>query len=229
MKRRLEALSKMSQKLIEAQEEEPSWIARELHNDINQRVGLLAADLERLKQNPPGPAELRQQLEERIKQLNDLAGDIQALSHRLHSSKLEYLGLASAAATLCTELSDRQKVKIDFCSKNIPRDLPEDISISLFRVLQEALQNAIKHSRSQHIQVSLSVESNEIRLTVRDSGAGFDPKRAMGAQGIGLSSMKERLKLVGGTLSIDSQRNSGTAVQARVPIGSRMKCAGVGG
>lgn len=114
MKRRLEAPSKMSQKLIEAQEEERSWIARELHDDINQRVALLAVDLERLKQNPPGPAELRQQLEERIKQLNDLAGDIQALSHRLHSSKLEYLGLASAAASLCTKLSDRQKVKIDF-------------------------------------------------------------------------------------------------------------------
>ena len=178
-------------------------------------------DLERLKQNPPRMAELRRQLEERIKQLNDLAGEIQALSHRLHSSKLEYLGLRSAAAIFCTELSDRQKVKIDFCSENVPRDLPEEISICLFRVLQEALQNAIKHSGSQQIQVSLSVELNEIRLTVRDSGAGFDPKGAMKAQGIGLTSMKERLKLVGGTLSIDSQLNSGTTVQARVPLGSK--------
>src|SRR5205814_5705475 len=96
--------------------------------------------------------------------------------------KLEYLGLRSAAAIFCTELSDRQKVKIDFCSENVPRDLPEEISICLFRVLQEALQNAIKHSGSQQIQVSLSVELNEIRLTVRDSGAGFDPKGAMKAQ-----------------------------------------------
>ena len=216
-----EALSKMSQRLIEAHEEERTWIARELHDDINQRVALLAVDLERLKQNPPRMAELRRQLEERIKQLNDLAGEIQALSHRLHSSKLEYLGLRSAAAIFCTELSDRQKVKIDFCSENVPRDLPEEISICLFRVLQEALQNAIKHSGSQQIQVSLSVELNEIRLTVRDSGAGFDPKGAMKAQGIGLTSMKERLKLVGGTLSIDSQLNSGTTVQARVPLGSK--------
>ena len=228
-KRAEEALSKMSQRLIEAHEEERSWIARELHDDINQRVALLAVDLERLMQNPPGPAELNQQLEQRKNQLNDLAGDIQALSHRLHSPKLEYLGLASAAAILCTELSDRQKVKIDFCSESIPRDLPEEISICLFRILQEALQNAIKHSGSQHIQVSFSAESNEIRLTVRDSGAGFDPQGAMAARGIGLTSMKERLKLVGGTLSIDSQLNRGTTVQARVPIGSRTKCAGARG
>ena len=118
----------MSQRLIEAHEEERCWIARELHDDINQRAALLTVDLERLKQNLPGMADLSQQLEERIKQLYDLAGDIQALSHRLHSSKLEYLGLRSAAAILCTELSDRQKVKIDFCSENIPQDLP----ISLF-------------------------------------------------------------------------------------------------
>jgi len=224
-----EALSKMSQRLIEAHEEERCWIARELHDDINQRVALLAVDLERLKQNFSCMADLSQQLEERIKQLNDLAGEIQALSHRLHSSKLEYLGLRSAAAILCTELSDRQKVKVDFCSENIPQHLPEDISICLFRVLQEALQNAIKHSGSQHIHVSLSVELNEIRLTVRDSGAGFDPKRALEAQGIGLTSMKERLKLVGGTLSIDSQLHSGTTVQARVPLGSSMKYAGASG
>ncbi len=218
-KRAEAALSKMSQRLIEAHEEERSW----------KRVALLAVDLERLKQNPPGMAELRQQLEERIKQLNDLAGDIQALSHRLHSSKLEYLGLRSAAGIFCTEVADRQKVKINFCSDNIPEDLPEDISICLFRVLQEALQNAIRHSGSQDIQVSLSVELDEIRLTVRDSGAGFDPKGAMEAQGIGLASMKERLQLVGGTLSIDSQLLNGTTVQARVPLRSRKKCAGAGG
>jgi len=168
-----EALSKMSQRLIEAHEEERCWIARELHDDINQRVALLAVDLECLKQNFSGMADLSQQLEERIKQPNDLATDIQALSHRLHSSKLEDLGLRSAAAILCTELSDRQKVKIDFCSEDIPQHLPEDISICLFRVLQEALQNAIKHSGSQHIQVSLSVELNDSRFSNDSRGCCF--------------------------------------------------------
>src|SRR5437879_9637654 len=100
-----EALSKMSRRLIEAHEEERTWIARELHDDINQRVALLAVDLERLKQNPPRMAELRRQLEERIQQLNDLAGEIQELSHSLHYSKLEYLGFRSGAAIFCTEVS----------------------------------------------------------------------------------------------------------------------------
>ena len=223
-----DALSKMSQRLIEAHEEERNWIARELHDDINQRIALLAVTLERLSQDRSDTAKLRQQIAEGIKQLNDIAGDVQALSHRLHSSKLEYLGLAPAAAVLCKELSDRQKVKIDFCSENIPKDLPEEMSICLFRVLQEALKNAVKHSGSRYIQVSLRVELNEIRLTVRDSGTGFDPKGAMEAQGIGLMSMKERLKLVGGTLSIDSQLHTGTTVEARVPVSSSTKHAGAG-
>lgn len=221
-----DALSKMSQKLIEAHEEERNWIARELHDDINQRVALLAVELERLNQEPADTERLGEGIARGITQLHDIAGDIQALSHRLHSSKLEYLGLRSAAAIFCKELSDRQKVQIDFCSENLPNDLPEEISICLFRVLQEALKNAITHSGSEHLQVSLGAELNEIRLTVQDSGAGFDPKGAMEARGIGLMSMKERLKLVGGTLSIDSRLHSGTTVQARVPISSRPKCAG---
>jgi len=224
-----DALSKMSQRLIEAHEEERKWIARELHDDINQRVALLAVELERINQDPSGTAKLRGEIAQGIKELHDIAADIQALSHRLHSSKLEYLGLRSAAAVFCKELSDRQEVEIDFCSENIPNDLPEEISICVFRVLQEALKNAIKHSGSSHIQVSLRAELNEIRLTVQDSGAGFDPGGAMEARGIGLMSMKERLKLVDGTLSIDSQLHRGTTVQARVPISSRTKCAGTGG
>ena len=120
-------------------------------------------------------------------------------------------------------------MKIDFCSEDLPNDLPEEISICLFRVLQEALKNAITHSGSQHLQVSLSVELDEIRLMVRDSGAGFDPQGAMEARGIGLMSMKERLKLVGGTLSIDSRLHSGTTVHARVPISSGTKSAGTDG
>jgi PAS domain S-box-containing protein len=224
-----DALSKMSQKLIEAHEEERNWIARELHDDINQRVALLAVELERLNQEPSDTARLREEIAQGIRQLHDISGDIQALSHRLHSSKLEYLGLRSTAAIFCKELSDRQKVRIDFCSEDLPNDLPEEISICLFRVLQEALKNAITHSGSQHLQVSLSVELDEIRLMVRDSGAGFDPQGAMEARGIGLMSMKERLKLVGGTLSIDSRLHSGTTVHARVPISSGTKSAGTGG
>jgi len=225
-----EALSTVSQKLIEAQEEERSRLARELHDDINQRVALLAVNLEGLKQGlPASSAELREQVVEAIKQAGDVGKDIQALSHRLHSPRLEYLGLAAAAASFCREFSDLQKVEIAFHSENIPKELPQDISVCLFRVLQEAIQNATKHSGSGHFQVSLRGGANEIRLTVRDWGIGFDPAAARKGRGLGLTSMKERLKLVAGELSIESQPQRGTTIHARVPLKERANAIGATG
>ena len=219
-----EALALMSQKLIRAQEEERTRLARELHDDINQRLALLALNLESLKQNLPSSAvKLRQQIVAASKEIVDLGSDVQALSHHLHSSKLELLGLAAAATGFCSELSERQGVQIDFHSENVPRDLSPEISLSLFRVLQEALQNAIKHSGSRHFQVSLRGAADEIELRVQDSGVGFEPVTAIQGRGLGVTSMRERLKLVDGQLSIDSKPEQGTTIQARVPIPSRMK------
>jgi len=173
-----ESLSMVSQKMIEAHEEERTRIARELHDDINQRIALLAVSLEGLWQNLPGSAtEIRQQIIEASKQVENLGSDIQAIAHRLHSSKLEYLGLASAATSFCRELSDRLKVEIGFHSENVPKDLPMEHSLCLFRVLQEALQNAIKHSGSRHFRVSLTGRTSEIDLTVRDTGLVLILKR----------------------------------------------------
>jgi PAS domain S-box-containing protein len=214
-----EALSTVSQKLIEAQEEERARIARELHDDIGQRLALLAMGIQSAKRRSPVWAA------EVGNQVADLASDIQALSHRLHPPKLEYLGLAAAAAGFSRELFERHGVEIDFHSENIPKELPREISLSLFRVLQEALQNAMKHSGSRHFQVSLKGGANEIELTVHDSGIGFEPAEAIKGQGLGLITMQERLKLVDGQLSIDSKPQSGTTIQARVPLSPRMKSA----
>jgi PAS domain S-box-containing protein len=221
-----EALSSVSRRLIEAHEEERTWIARELHDDINQRIALLAVHLRTLKQKlPPTEAEAGRGLEEACERAFELGSDVQALSHRLHSSKLEYLGLASAAKGFCRELSDRQGMEIGFHSESIPKDLPREISLCLFRVLQEALQNAAKHSGSKHFQVSLSGGSSGVELTVRDSGTGFDPKDATSGSGLGLTSMRERLKLVNGKLFIDSQSQRGTTILAYVPLSPRTKSA----
>jgi len=229
-KRAEEALSMVSQKLIEAHEEERTRIARELHDDIGQRFALLAVHVEGLQQSSPAwAAELESQIGEVRKQIADLGRDIQALSHRLHSSKLEYLGLASAAASFCRELSDRHGVEIDFQSENISRDVPKEVSLCLFRVLQEALQNAIKHSGSRQFQISLRGGANEIELTVHDSGIGFEPEEALKGRGLGLTSMQERLKLVDGKLSVDSKPQRGTTIQARVPLMPRIKSAGAVG
>jgi len=218
-KRIEEALRSMNRKLIEAHEEERTRIARELHDDINQRIAVLAFQLDRLKQGlPASAAELIQKVGGIGKQIADLGNDIQALSHRLHSSKLRLLGLAAAVASVCREYSDQHQVEIKFHSENIPQELPDEISLCLFRILQEALQNATKHSGSRHIQVSLRRGANYIELTVQDSGVGFKPEEAIKSRGLGLTSMQERLKLVNGELSLDSGPHRGTTIQARVPV-----------
>jgi PAS domain S-box-containing protein len=216
-----EALSTVSQKLIEAHEEEGARIARELHDDINQRLTVVNLNLDRLKQNSSAsPADL-----ERIgkvrQQIVDLVTDIQALSHRLYPPRLEFLGLEAAAAGLCDELSTRHGITIDVHVENIPKALPPEISLSLYRVLQEALQNVVKHCASAHAHVSVSGHHDTVTMTIQDSGAGFDPQEAMRGPGLGLTSMKERLKVVGGQLSIHSQRGLGTTIHAVAPLASQ--------
>jgi len=221
-----EALSSISRKLIEAQEQERTYVARELHDDVNQRIALLAVNLARLKQQLPASAvELSNRMGEAYDLVADLGNHIQALSHRLHSSKLQYLGLEAAAASFCKELSDHRKVEINFRPEGIPKKLPEEISLCLFRVLQEALQNAAKHSGARHFEVALRRESNQIHLVVSDHGNGFDAESTINSRGIGLTSMRERLKLVKGELSIETRLQIGTAVHARVPLYAKMKFA----
>jgi PAS domain S-box-containing protein len=224
-----EALSTVSRRLIEAHEEERTRIARELHDDINQRIALLAVNLERLKQGLPAGVDTGGRLDEVREQVSDLGSDVQSLSHRLHSSKLDYLGLGAAAAGFCRELSDRQKVEIDFHAVDVPKKLPREISLCLFRVLQEALQNAVKHGGNGQIRVWLSGALNEMSLSVSDSGVGFNPDVVFQGRGLGLISMKERLKLVGGEFSIDSQPNCGTTIHARVPLELAAMSAHAGG
>jgi PAS domain S-box-containing protein len=210
-----EALSMVSRRLIEAQEEERMRLARELHDDITPRLSLVSMCLGRLKRSA-GAAERGEEIEAARRQIGDLVRDMQALSHRLHSSKLDLLGLTRAAASLCAELSDLHGVTIHFHA-DVAERLPQELSLCLFRVLQEALQNAIKHSGSRRIQVLLRSRVREIELEVVDAGAGFD-HRATRTRGLGLTSMNERLKLVNGELSIDSKPGGGTTVRARVPF-----------
>jgi PAS domain S-box-containing protein len=221
-----EALSTVSRRLIEAHEEERTWLARELHDDVDQRLALVTVNLDVLKREIPDSAdEALRQVSDVREQLKDLGSDVQALSHRLHSSKLQYLGLTAAARAFCREFSERKSVQIDLECDAFPRTTPEEISLCLFRVLQEALQNASKHSGSQHYQVSIRYVGTNICLTVSDSGIGFDLQQAMCGRGLGITSMRERLKLVDGELTIGPQTPSGTVVRARVPIPTAIRSA----
>lgn len=216
-----EMLSTMSRRLIEAHEEERTRIARELHDDINQRIAMVSVCLENLKDGiPSSNVQARCGLDETKQQIQELGGDIQALSHRLHSSKLDILGLASACRGFCRELSEQHNVEIEFCSKDIATNLSKEISLCLFRVLQEALQNAVKYSGVRKFQASLTGTSDQVELTVEDLGAGFDCEKAIYGHGLGLTSMRERLKLVDGRFFIDSKPGHGTTIRARVVLSS---------
>src|SRR3984885_190368 len=214
------ALADVSRRLIDAQEQERRRIARELHDDIGQRLALLAVRLEQLHLDPPDLPEVRIRIGELQVQTSEIATDIQTLSHELHSTKLEYLGPVAAMRGHCQELGEQTKVKVDFKSQDLPSPLPPDISLCLFRVMQEALRNALKHSGARQVDVGLWGTPDEVHLSVSDRGVGFDSEAAKRGRGLGLVSMEERLKLHKGTLSIESQPKQGTTIHARVPLSS---------
>jgi PAS domain S-box-containing protein len=216
-----DALARATYSLIGAQEQERARIARELHDDTNQRLGMLAIGIEQLRNDLPEEAvEIRGRVDELWKQALELSKDIQALAHELHSPKLELMGLIAAMKGFCQEFGEQQKVEIDFKSHGSLSLLAPDVSLCFFRVLQEALHNSAKHSGVRYFEVRLWGTLDEIHLTVRDSGAGFDRESARQSRGLGLLSMEERLKLIKGTLSIESQPKCGTTIHAHVPLKS---------
>ena len=218
-KRLEETLTRMSRKLVEAQEHERARIARELHDDINQRLALLAIEIEASKQNPPNSAEdISRLLTDVRERITEVSSDVQSISHQLHSSQLEYLGIVGAVKSFCREFAARQKVEIDFTHDDIPRPVSREVSLCLFRVLQEALHNAAKHSQVRHFEVRLGCSAGQVELTVSDRGAGFDADMAMSKGGLGLTSMRERVRLVNGTIAIDSKPEGGTTIRVHVPL-----------
>jgi PAS domain S-box-containing protein len=223
-KRAEESLSSLSGRLIEAQEEERRRIARELHDDISQKLVLLSIELQQLADGPPdSPARLPSQVEPLMERISEISSDTHALSHRLHSSKLETLGLVAAMRGFCRELGEQREVKIDFTYSKVPESLPAHVSLCLFRVLQEGLGNAVKHSGVQNFTVQLKGVPDQLQLTIRDAGVGFDPGMAMQHDGLGLISMRERISNLKGAISIVSQPHCGTEIRVRVPVGTRVK------
>ena len=159
-------------------------------------------------------------MQEFRKQAAEIANDVQVLSHELHSAKLEYLGVAGGMRSWCREFADRHEMEIDFKSSEGLSSPPSEISLCLFRVLQESLHNVAKHSGVKHVEVRLREESNEIQLLVSDLGRGFDLETAVQGRGLGIMSMQERVRLVDGIIEIRSTPMGGTTVHVRVPLAS---------
>jgi signal transduction histidine kinase len=210
------ALAASGGRLMEAQEVERSRIARELHDDICQRLAVLGIEIQQLSTDVPAAAQSR--LDALFHGTVEISTDVQALSHQLHCSKLEFLGIVAAIKGFCGEFARQQDATIEFTSSGIPTHLPRDVSLCLFRVAQEALRNAIRHSGVRELEVKLQGMPTMVMLMIRDRGRGFDPEAAIGGRGLGLVSMRERVTLLNGTIVFSSKRGSGTEICLRLPM-----------
>src|SRR4051812_22758371 len=201
----------LAARLLRAQETERSRIARELHDDICQRLLLLSIELESVARSNEGGRAAAAALTV----AREISNSVRELSHQLHPDRLRVIGLVRALGSLCTELS-RAGVAIAFTHENVPSALPPDVMLCLFRVAQEGLQNALKHSRATALGVDISGTSTGLTVTIFDNGVGFDVDAAWGT-GIGLRSMFERLQAAGGSLNITSRPGEGTQLVATLP------------
>jgi PAS domain S-box-containing protein len=213
-----EALEKVGGQLIAAQEKERSHIARELHDDICQRLAMLSLRIERATKGwGRDNGAVEDQLALIWQQCSDLTGDVQALSHALHPSLLDNLGLVTAVRSFCRELTEHGGAEVKFTERGIPDGLSREVSLSLFRVVQEALHNAAKYSGGKNFEVNFRGTSDGVELEVWDDGVGFDVAGVKDT-GLGLVSMRERIHLLNGTINIDSKVGAGTRIRVRVPV-----------
>jgi PAS domain S-box-containing protein len=223
MKEARATVIEFSGRLLRAGEEERTRIARELHDDINQRLALLANGLQEAEQAASGNKDSprKQGLHALWQLTSEIATDIQHMSHQLHPSKLHYLGLATTVRQLCNEFAQQHKMEIECIANGLPENLDENVSLNLFRTVQESLRNVAKHSQARHVKVELTCQSGMVYLRVSDDGVGFNPEHAQVHPGLGLVSMRERLRSVGGEFSIWSKPSLGTLVEGKVPVVSK--------
>jgi PAS domain S-box-containing protein len=216
----IDELQLLTSRLLQRQEDERSRIARELHDDIGQRLSLLTIELDSLRdQLPANRQEEHGKIRSLVGQIEELVLDVHNMSHQLHSSKLKYLGLAVALKELCRQFSMKHHVAVDLSADPLSKPLAEQVSLCLYRVAQEALSNAVRHSTSGHIEVKLTSHESTLRLQVRDSGIGFDP--IVQDKGLGLIAMQERLRAIEGKLRVNSSPGAGTEIVAEVNLANQ--------
>lgn len=209
-------MSEVNGRLILAQEEERRHLARELHDHLSQQLALLAFDLQQLTVTPLTNADAHLELlTTALRRTAEIASDVHTMSHRLHPTKLSALGLVPTIRAHCRDVS-RQNLSVSFVDRRVPATLPPDADVCLFRIVEESLTNVVRHSGATLANVALVWQNGQLVLTVADNGCGFD-KDGPAATGIGLTSMQERLKALGGTLRISSILGMGSVIEARLP------------
>jgi signal transduction histidine kinase len=216
----------LSGMLITAQEKERSRLASEIHDDFSQRLALLALGLENAEEAiGSSPSEAVKQVHSLLNSASEIAADLHTLSHRLHSSTLEALGLVPGLNALCKEFASQQGIEIDFLPENIPRSVHPDVGLCLFRIVQEGLRNLKKHSGATKAAVGLRRAGDRLVVSVSDEGVGFDSRTMGKKEGLGLRSMEERAHLLGGRFEIHSERGKGTKIEAWVPLQPKSRLA----
>jgi signal transduction histidine kinase len=214
-----EELLELGGRLVNLQEEERSRIARELHDDVCHRIALLATELQfAAESSPESSPQLSEKAGEVFRRLKELSEDVHDLSHRLHPRSLARLGLSEAIGKLCRSIGERRRIELAFEQRDMPDSIPDEAALCLYRVAQESLRNVAKHSRAQSAEVELRGGEGEVCLTITDSGSGYDPDQVQEQNGLGMISMRERLRALGGRLSVHSAPGEGTRVEAVVPI-----------
>ena len=213
-----ERLREVGGRLVSAQEEERRRIARELHDDLSQQLALLGSELEQLRLHDP---ERREEMSRRLialgRRAQSISSDVYRLSHQLHPTKLEALGLVTSLRSYCREVSTQQSIHVSFTHGDVPASIPMDISLCVYRIVQEALRNVARHSGANEAHVQILTRDGGLCLRIADAGAGFDPD-SIGHVGLGLISIRERLRFVGGELQVHSARSHGTRLEVWIPI-----------
>jgi len=213
-----EELVKVRKRVILAQEEERRRIARELHDDVTQRLAALAMAVGSIEQVPgQSTAPRSDQLRAVRGQIEQLTADVHGLSRKLHPSTLEDLGLAQAIRSECERLEEQGGLEFDFDHDNLTGAIPPESSLTLFRIAQEALRNIQKHARARRVNIELTDVDGFLHLSVRDHGVGFRPEEAKASAGIGLVTMEERARLSGGRFSVRSSPGKGTTIEVSIP------------
>ncbi len=212
-----EELRALTGSLMTSQEDERRRLARELHDDISQRLAALSMLGDKaLADITKDPMTARQELQQTLTQLGELSEEVRSLSHRLHPSMIEDLGLATALRSLTEEFGEREEMITTFFSRSVPETLPIEVATGLYRIAQEAFRNIAKHAGKTHVKVSLTGKDHRVQLRVADAGKGFDTERKR--SGLGLTSIQERARLIGGTANIQSAPGEGTKITVSAPL-----------
>lgn len=206
------------QGLLQAQEQERRRIARELHDGLNQELSLLAVEMEMLERQLPEGGSVRCQLERLRERAAGLSDEVRRLSHKLHPAILEHLGLISALESLCHEFTAHKGIRAELSVADEPPCIPPDAALCFYRVTQEALANAAKHSGASEVRVEVRALNGAMRLCVTDPGVGFTTKQAKTKGGLGLAGMRERARLLGGRFTVESLPGRGTRLEVRLPL-----------